>query len=527
MSTSLALIVTFLLVLANAFFVASEFAIVKIRPTRVREMVKDGGAARAGGLRHDRPPRRLPVRQPARDHVRLPGPGVDRRADPGPSAGGPAGALGEWSGIASRTLAFALSFMAITFLHTTLGEQVPKVLALQRAEPMALWTAFPLRAFYVMAYPLIWLLNNASNLVVRLLGLHPATEAEMLHSPNELRLVLQHVKLEPGARRLIDRVFDYTHRVARHVMTLRRDVITLTSGLPFEENLKVALANQYTRYPLVDPATDQVMGYVHLKDIVAALASARRPKRMREIARQPIYVSEETRLEWLRREFQRRHVHIAVVVGAGDKFVGIVTMEDLLEEFLGEIQDEQDVGEIPPIVRDPDGRFEADGRLTLDVAARELGLDLPTGRPDIETLGAYMEAKLGRPPLPGDTIEEAGFRLVAGENPGRTHPPCTRRTHRPGRGGRQEGGGQQPALSGGTRNRAQGQNRTVHTRIFSPLLYQLSYLGSGGGVHSTLGPFDARNREGKARGAGAGVLLEEVAGLGVIGYYRGSSRRSA
>jgi putative hemolysin len=237
----------------------------------------------------------------------------------------------------------------------------------------------------------------------------------MLHSPNELRLVLQHVKLDPGARRLIDRVFDYTHRVARHVMTLRRDVVTLTAGLPFEVNLKVALANQYTRYPLVDPLTDAVVGYVHLKDIVGALASARPPKRMREICRQPIYVSEETRLEWLRREFQRRRVHIAVVLGASDKFVGIVTMEDLLEEFLGEIQDEQDIGEIPPLVRSSDGRFEADARLTLDVAARDLNLVLTPPVPSIETLGAYMEAALGRAPMPGDAIEVGGFRLVAGE----------------------------------------------------------------------------------------------------------------
>jgi CBS domain containing-hemolysin-like protein len=415
MSTSLALIVTGLLLLANAFFVAAEFAIVKIRPTRVRELVKGGGrrAQIVSGMT-DRLDAYLSASQLGITFASL---GLGWIGEPTVARllEGPLAALGSWSGIASRTLAFALSFMVITFLHTTLGEQVPKVLALQRAEPMALWTAAPLRGFYVLAYPLIWVVNNASNLVIRLLGLHPATEAEMLHSPNELRLVLQHVKLEPGARRLIDRVFDYTHRVARQVMTLRRDVVTLTYGLPFDDNLKVALANQYTRYPLVDPETDQVMGYVHLKDIVAALASARRPKRMREIARQPIYVSEETRLEWLRREFQRRHVHIAVVVGAGDKFVGIVTMEDLLEEFLGEIQDEQDIGEVPPIVRSPDGRFEADGRLTLDVATRELGLDLGPDRPEIETLGAYMEAKLGRPPLPGDSIEVAGVRLVAGE----------------------------------------------------------------------------------------------------------------
>ncbi len=415
MSTSLALILTGLLVLANAFFVASEFAIVKIRPTRVRELVKDGGrraqvvSSILGRLDAYLSASQLGITFASLGLGWIGEPTLARLLE------GPLEPFGAWTGLASRTVAFVLSFMAITFLHTTIGEQVPKVLALQKAEPLALWTAIPLRAFYRLAFPLIWLLNSASNLVVRLLGLNPATEAEMLHSPNELRLVLQHVKLEPGARRLIDRVFDYTHRVARHVMTLRRDVVSLTYGAPFEDNLKVALSNQYTRYPLVDPATDQVMGYVHLKDIVAALASARRPKRMREIARQPIYVSEETRLEWLRREFQRRHVHIAVVVGAGDKFVGIVTMEDLLEEFLGEIQDEQDVGEIPPIVRMPEGRFEAEGRLTLDVASRELGLELGPDRPEIETLGAYMEAKLGRPPLPGDFIEVAGFRLVAGE----------------------------------------------------------------------------------------------------------------
>jgi CBS domain containing-hemolysin-like protein len=136
---------------------------------------------------------------------------------------------------------------------------------------------------------------------------------------------------------------------------------------------------------------------------------------MREIARQPIFVSEDTRLEWLRREFQRKRVHIAVVLDAAERFVGIVTREDLIEEFLGEIQDEQDVGEIPPIVKNPDGRFEADGRLTLDVAARELGLQLTPRQPDIETLGAFLEAELARPPLPGDVIEAGGFRLMAGE----------------------------------------------------------------------------------------------------------------
>jgi CBS domain containing-hemolysin-like protein len=415
MTTSLALLLAAVMVLANAFFVASEFAIVKIRPTRVQELVKQGGARAQllSGVIN-----RLDVYLSANQL------GITLASLALGSLGEPALAplmepwlvpLGQWAGVTSHALAFGASLVVMTFLHTTIGEQVPKVLALQIPEPVALWTAPLLRVFFFIAFPLIWTLNTASRLVLRLLGLRSATEAEMLHSPNELRLVLQHVKLDPGARRLIDRVFDYTHRVARHVMTLRRDVVSLTAGLPFEDNLKTALANQYTRYPLVDPRTDRVVGYVHLKDIVAALASGRPPKRMREIARQPIYVSEDTRLEWLRREFQRKRVHIAVVLDSNQRFVGIVTMEDLIEEFLGEIQDEQDIGEIPPIVKSPDGRFEADGRLTLDVAARELGLQLTPRQPNIETLGAFVEAELARPPLPGDVIEASGYRLMAGE----------------------------------------------------------------------------------------------------------------
>ena len=185
--------------------------------------------------------------------------------------------MGSVSDRTVHTLAAAVSLTLITFLHTVLGELAPKALAIQQTESIALWAAVPFRVFYVLAFPLIWTLKGAAFLVLRLLRLPPASEAEMLHSPEELRLVIQHVQLDPGARRLIDRVFDYTHRVARHVMTLRRDVVTLEAGRPFDDNLRIAVANQYTRYPLVEPGTDRVIGYIHLKDIVAALASGRRP----------------------------------------------------------------------------------------------------------------------------------------------------------------------------------------------------------------------------------------------------------
>jgi CBS domain containing-hemolysin-like protein len=408
----MALLLAALAVVANAFFVASEFAIVKVRPTRVRELVA-GGGRRAWLLS-----------------------GITRRLDQYLSAnqlgvtlaslalgwvGEPAFAslilpylsgLGRWTGAATHSLAIGFSFAVITFLHAVLGELVPKAIALQRTEPVALWTAAPLRIFALAAFPFIWALTSAANLILRLLRLRPASGAEMLHSSDELRLVLQHVELDPGARRLIDRVFDYTHRVARHVMTLRRDVVVLEEGRTWAENIEIALANQYTRYPLVELGSDRVTGYIHMKDMMAALASGNEPKRMRELAREPIYCSEETPSEWLRREFQRRRVHMSIVLGAGNSFVGVVTLEDLLEEFVGEIQDEQDVGEIQPIVRGAEGRFEVDGRLTLDVAERELGIVLPPMPPEIDTLGAYVQSHLAPPLRPGRGVEIGDFRFT-------------------------------------------------------------------------------------------------------------------
>ena len=412
MLSSVALLASLALVLINAFFVASEFAIVKIRPSRLEQ---------------------LAARGQRRARVAL---GISRRLDAYLSAnqlgitlaslglgwiGEPAFAgllkplfasFGSWSVPTAHAVAVIASFAAITFLHTVLGELAPKSLAIQRTEPVALWTAAPLRVFYVGMFPLIWTLNTASWLVLRMFGLRRASEVEMLHSPEELRLILQRVALEPGARRVIDRLFDYTHRVARHVMTLRRDVVVLDAGRSWDENLAVALAHQYTRYPLVAGETDRVLGYMHLKDIVAALGSNRRPGSMRELVREPIYASEETPLEQLRREFLRRRIHLAVITGARQTFAGIVTLEDLLEEFVGEIQDEQDVDEVPPMVRERDGSFAVDGRVTLDVAARELGLLLPAVPAGVETLGGYVGAKLGELAQPGQSIVRGGFRLT-------------------------------------------------------------------------------------------------------------------
>jgi CBS domain containing-hemolysin-like protein len=412
MHPSVALLITAVMVLANAFFVAAEFAFVKIRPTRLQQLAGEG-RRRARLL--------IGITQQLPAYLSASQLGITLASLTLGWMGEPAFVsllrplivrLGSPSERTVHTLAAGLSLVFITFLHTVLGELAPKALAIQQTERIAMWAVVPFRVFYLVTFPITWTLKGAASLVLRILRLPPASEAEMLHSPEELRLVIQHVSLDPGARRLIDRVFDYTHRVARHVMTLRRDVVTLTAGAPFDDNLRIALANQYTRYPLVEPETDRVVGYIHLKDVVSALATGKRPDRMREIVREPIYASEDTRLEWLRREFQRRRVHIAIILGPGHGFTGIVTLEDLVEEVLGEIQDEQDAEEIPPIVRKPDGSFEADGRLTLDVAARDLGLVFPPVPPQVETLGGFIITQLPELPVPGDVVSAVGYQFT-------------------------------------------------------------------------------------------------------------------
>src|SRR5262245_15816523 len=240
MSTSIEVAIAILLVAANGFFVASEFAIVKMRPTRLVELAARGQRSARTAL------------------------DISRHLDAYWSANQlgitlaslALGWIGEEAfaalltpvlgpGAAVHPIAIALSFAIITFLHTVVGELAPKSLAIQRTETVALWTAIPLRAFYILAFPIIWVLNSASALVLRLVGLHRASEIEMIHSPEELRMILQHVTIEPSARRLIDRVFDYTHHLARHAMALRSDVTVLSTERSFEDNLATVLSAQY------------------------------------------------------------------------------------------------------------------------------------------------------------------------------------------------------------------------------------------------------------------------------------------
>jgi len=221
----------------------------------------------------------------------------------------------------------------------------------------------------------------------------------------------KHGVLDASTRTLLDNVLDYTERVAREVMTPRRDVVTLDATKSLAENLDKALTGEYTRYPLVDPSQmERVLGFVHLKDLFAVEHGRRKANGIRELARTPVFVPETLPIDRLRRQMQGRRTHFAVVVDEFGEWTGIVTLEDLLEELVGEIQDELDTEE-PKFVRRADGTVDVDGSVLLDQAMKKLGLEPPAEDPGVTTLGGYVFSILGRQPAKGDHVVLSARRV--------------------------------------------------------------------------------------------------------------------
>ena len=420
MSTALYLLGTAVLILLNAFFVASEFAIVKIRPTRLEEMIRQGDArARlalriTGKLDAYLSANQLGITLASLALGWIGEPAIAHLIEPR------LGALGSWSGIGAHGIAIGIAFFVITSLHTVIGELAPKSLAIQRTESVTLHTVRPLHFFYLLMWPAIWFLNALANAFVRLLGLRPVGEDEIAHTSEELRMLLARspAGLDPEMRRMLVRVFDLRRRTARHVMSLRVDAATLRADMTIEEAVRVVADAGYSRYPVLDAAGKEVMGYLHLRDLFDVLSGRRKAKKVAELLRQPIYARETTSVEQLRQRMQARQVPVAIIRSDAGEFVGIVTMEDLLEEIVGEIRDEND-DEVAPIHRRGSGIVDLDGRVLLADLEREVHIVLKPEMKVVETVGGYMLARLERPPLAGETVECEGFTLVATDVAGR------------------------------------------------------------------------------------------------------------
>jgi magnesium and cobalt exporter, CNNM family len=408
------------LVLVNAFFVAAEFAVVRVRATRMESLAEEGHwqARLVRGIQ-----RRMETFLSATQlGITLTSLGLGWIGEPAFAhlLAGVFAALGIESPRVIQNTSIAVAFAAITLLHIVVGELAPKSYAIRFTERVALWVALPMRFFQLAVAPALWLLQRASKGTLILLGVNPETSGDLAHSEDELRLLLAESHrvgvLSESKRELLENVIDYTERTARHVMVPRADIAYLSLARNLEENLAVVTQAAATRFPLCSTDIDHVIGMVHVKDLFNRRDTLRSSEDLAAIKRDILFVPESRPLDLLQRDFQQRRTHMAIVVDEYGGTSGLVTLEDVIEEIVGEIQDEFD-REPPRVEETPEGLL-FDGLTLVDDAAERLGVKLPETA-DVSTLGGFVTAHVGRMPRPGDRISVEGHDFTVVEIRGR------------------------------------------------------------------------------------------------------------
>jgi CBS domain containing-hemolysin-like protein len=409
--TWLNLLVALVLVGLNGFFVAAEFALVRVRESRIVQLEQEG-SARAGRVRETLRDldSNLSVCQVGITVASLAlgwvgEPAVSHLIEP----------LFVSAGIENDQIvtivSVALGFAVITYAHLVFGEQAPKYYSIQKAERVSLWISRPLGVFRLLLRPVVWVVNASTNFVLRPWGIRLGEEMEA-HSEEELRIMISSSTasgvLDPEERDYLNNVFDFGDRVAREIMVPRPDIEALPSDAPLSELAERAAFGRYTRYPVYEDDLDNILGAVHVKDLFRAAGEDPKGFDIRDVIRECLVVPENKRIEEILREFQRRTLQMAIVIDEWGSVEGLITIEDVLEEIVGEIQDEFDEGEaaIEPI---GDDLFAVDGRIPITEVNEAFDLDLP--HEDFETIGGYVLGSLGRAPEAGDSVEAEGATL--------------------------------------------------------------------------------------------------------------------
>jgi CBS domain containing-hemolysin-like protein len=400
----------------NAFFVSAEFAFVAVRRTRIDELVEEGSRS-AKRVRHliDDPARFISAFQVA---ITLSSLALGAVGEPAVSAVfeqalGNIGALGEGAiAVISVILAFAL----ITALHVVLGEIVPKTLTLSRAESVALGVALPVTVFMWLFWPFIWVLRGLSEALIRLLGLESPSEMRLVHSEEELKMLIsashEEGVLEESEEQLLHKVFDFAETEVKQVMVPRPDVVGMPGDLSATEAITRALAAPYTRYPVYRETMDDLIGVVHVRNLFAAQMDEAGETLVETCTRPVPIVPETKKLDELLADFRRTKTHMAIVVDEYGSTSGIVTLEDLLEEIVGEINDEFDLPDREVVRLAPD-RVRLEASYGIEDFNDRFDGRLPDE--DYTSVGGFLFGELGRPARPGDVITHNGFRFTVRE----------------------------------------------------------------------------------------------------------------
>jgi CBS domain containing-hemolysin-like protein len=411
------LLLSLLFVAANGYFVAAEFAIVKVRGTQLAELEAKGSKAATLG--------RLLTRE-LDAYLSATQLGITLSSLALGWIGEPAFAhliepiferYGSLAPALAHSISASVAFVIISILHIVFGELVPKSLAIQKPIITTLWVAHLLRFFYLVMFPAIWLLNGTARFILRSIGIAPASEHELAHSAEELKLILADSEragvLSQPKKEIIEGVFQFSKRTARQIMVPRTDVIVLSTTNTIEQNLEVIRNSKHTRYPLCEGNLDRTIGLIHVKDLF--LAQLRGPGRsLAELRREILFVPENTTVEHLLDQFLEQKTHMALILDEYGGASGIVSMENITEELFGQIQDEFDRErlEVEPL---GDGRYRVRGDYLIEDLAGRLRIDV--GEPAEETVGGYVVANLGHEVQPGDrcTLGPLQIEVLEGE----------------------------------------------------------------------------------------------------------------
>jgi putative hemolysin len=402
-SDFLRILIVLLLVLGNAVFVAAEYALVTARRTRLEERARGGNRSAGTALRlMDEPVRFIST-------VQL-----------GITVFGIAlGAIGEpllshyFDPLVSQTLAFALAFLLLTYLSVVLGELVPKAVSLQRAERIATLLALPLDLVQRAVHPLVWVLQTSANLVTRVFGIEPAPAGVMLHTREDIRVSVAAAEdvgeIERAEEEMLYKVFDFAGKEVHEVMVPRPEVVAISVDLPAEDCLAAVVDSPYTRYPAYRGSLDEIVGILHVRDLFSALNDRGIAQvRVDELLRPAQIVPETKDLGALLGEFRREKQHMAIVVDEYGAMQGIVTLEDLLEEIVGEIEDEFDLPD-ESVERLDETTIRIDGTFPIDDFNEQFRTSLPDE--DYHTVAGLVFGGLGRAPQEGDELEHDGLRF--------------------------------------------------------------------------------------------------------------------
>ena len=407
------------LVALNGFFVAAEFALVKVRRSQL-DTLTDEGNKRAATARHVTENLNAYL-SACQLGITLASLGLGWLGEPFLARLlQPFFALaGIYSPALIKSVSFALAFSLITFLHITLGEQAPKIHAIQKAVGVALFVSPPLRIFYAVFKPFIWFLNVSSNWILKyILRIQPAGPGELVHSEEELRLILSESakaeEVSPLGKEILINALDLRERVVRDIMTPRGEVVYLDVEEDFESNVRKAIESRHTRFPLCRGHLDNAIGLIHIKELVPLMRESN-PDLMR-IKRELVPVPEMMSLEQLLSLFLSKHLHLAIVVDEYGGTVGIVTLENVLEELVGDIQDEFDA-EKEEFRRINENEFVVDGGLGLYELHDAVGLELDSA--DVSTIGGYVTHLLGHLPKQGEQVKIDNYVVTVSQSDGR------------------------------------------------------------------------------------------------------------